>query len=33
MKDELSNIIPVVLAFNELTTLLDRGKAASKQNN
>jgi len=33
MTDELSNIIRVVLAFDELNTLLDWRKAASKQNN
>jgi len=33
MTDELSNIIWVVLAFDELNTLLDWQKAASKQNN
>jgi len=33
MTDELSNIIRVVLAFDELNTLLDWRKAASKRNN
>jgi len=33
MMDELSNIIWVVLAFDELNTLLDWRKAASKRNN
>jgi len=32
MTDELSNIIQVVLAFDELNTLLDWRKAASKRN-
>jgi len=31
--DELSNIIRVVLAFDELNTLLDWRKATSKRNN
>jgi len=33
MTDELSNIIQVVLAFDELNRLLDWRKAASKRNN
>jgi len=33
MTDELSNIIRVVLAFEELNTLLDWQKAATKRNN
>jgi len=33
MTDELSNIIRVVRAFDELNTLLDWRKAASKLNN
>jgi len=33
MIDELSNIIRVVLAFDELNTLLDWRKAASKRSN
>jgi len=33
MKDELSKIIPVVLAFDELNMVCDERKAVSKQNN